>query len=80
MWSYTVITTNTPKYLNDVLHTPIEKTSVYMTIPRVISIFLSISAGFINDWMYTKWKINLTNIRKTFALLGMKRNKTNQNE
>lgn len=71
MWAYTAISTNFPKYMNDVLHIPLEKTSVYSTIPRIASIFLSIFAGCASDWMYTKRNIGLTTIRKIFAALGI---------
>lgn len=66
-----------PKYLNDVLHIPVEKNSIYTSLPRMTNIFVSIFAGFMSDWLHTKCKMRLTTVRKTFCVLGMIQNQLN---
>lgn len=51
------------------LHIPIERNSVYSTVPHIVTIFISILTGFLGDWMHVNCKISLTNVRKAFAFL-----------
>lgn len=60
-----------PKYINDVLHISIEKNSSYAAWSRFLHTTTIILSGFISDWMFTKRKISLTGVRKTFVVLGM---------
>ena len=60
-----------PKYVNDVLHVPIQENSIYNSVPRIVNIFLAIGAGFTSDWMHGKYNISLTTIRKIFIALCM---------
>lgn len=69
-WAFTVMATNFPKYLSDVLHIPLKKVSIYTAVPRFIGIIVSIFSGFLSDWMYSKRKISLTKVRKIFVVLG----------
>ncbi|XP_055326919.1 putative inorganic phosphate cotransporter [Sitodiplosis mosellana] len=69
-WAYYVVNSDLPKYLNDVLHIPIQKNAVYSSVPRIANIFVSIFSGFISDWMYVHRGVSLTNIRKIFAALS----------
>lgn len=71
MANWTSYAVNLPKYLNDVLHVPIQKNAVYSALPRIINIGVSIFSGFISDWMHVKRGIGLTTIRKIFAALCM---------
>lgn len=66
-WAFYVVSMDLPKYLNDILHIPIQKNAIYSSIPRIASIFVSILTGFISDWMHTNRGDSLTNIRKIFA-------------
>lgn len=67
-WSFNVVNTDLPKYMNDVLHISIRKNAVYSSLPKILSILISLCTGFLSDWMLKKW--SLTKIRKLFAALG----------
>lgn len=64
-----IVNISLTKYLNDVLHIPIERNSIYSTVPHIVTIFISILTGFMGDWMHVNCKISLTNVRKAFAFL-----------
>lgn len=68
-WAFSVINTDFSKYINDVLHVPIQMNAIYSSVPRIASVFVSIFTGFISDWMHEKRDVSLTTIRKTFAAL-----------
>lgn len=70
MWGYFVVNVDLPKYMNDVMHVSVEKNGLYSSLPKFLSIFVSIFTGFVSDWMYEKCKISLTIIRKVFVSLG----------
>lgn len=69
-WSHYVVTTDLPKYMNDVLHVSIEKNSIYSSLPRVISLVVALTAGYLCDWMTAQRDLTITNVRKTFIFLG----------
>ncbi|XP_031629153.1 putative inorganic phosphate cotransporter isoform X2 [Contarinia nasturtii] len=69
-WAFYVVNTDLPKYLNDVLHIPIEKNAVYSSIPRIANIGVSVLTGFISDWMHEKRGVDVTTVRKIFAALS----------
>lgn len=67
MWAFTIVNTNFPKYMNDVLHISLKKNSLYTSVPRFVNIVLSIFSGFMSDWLHSKRKVSLTTVRKIFA-------------
>lgn len=69
-WSFYIVNTDLPKYLNDVLHVTIEDNSIYSSVPRISSIFVSICSGFLGDLMQTRCNINRNHIRKLFVILS----------
>lgn len=69
-WSFYIVNIDLPKYLNDVLHVSIQKNSIYSSVPRVLSIIISLASGFIGDLMITKCKISRTCVRKVFVILS----------
>lgn len=69
-WAFNVVNTDLPKYMNDVIHISIRKNAIYSSLPKVLSIFITLFAGFLSDWMLVKRRISLTKIRKIFAALG----------
>lgn len=68
-WAFYVVNTDLPKYMNDVLHIPIQKNAVYSSVPRIANTLVSLVTGFISDWMHETRKISITTVRKTFAAL-----------
>lgn len=69
-WSHYVVTTDLPKYMNDVIHVSIHKNGIYSAMPRVISLIVAWTGGCICDWMMAKTDLSITNIRKTFVITG----------
>lgn len=69
-WSFYIINTDLPKYLNDVLHVSIEKNAIYSSVPKVLSIVVSTGSGFLSDIMMSKWHVNRTVVRKVFVVLS----------
>lgn len=78
-WAFYVVNTDLPKYMNDVLHIPIQKNAVYSSVPRIVNIIVSVCTGFISDWMHVNRGFSLTTIRKTFAALCMRHFTTSSN-
>lgn len=66
-----MVTTDLPKYMNDVVHVSIQKNSIYSALPRVISLSVALTAGCVCDWMVGKRDVSITNARRTFIFLGM---------
>lgn len=69
-WSHYVVTTDLPKYMNDVIHVSVHKNGIYSAMPRVISLIVAWTGGCICDWMMAKTDLSITNIRKTFVITG----------
>lgn len=69
-WSFYIVNIDLPKYLNDVLHVSIQKNSIYSSVPRILSIIISLASGLIGDLMNTKCRISRTCVRKTFVILS----------
>lgn len=65
----TILTAAYPKYMNDVLHTAVERNYYFSSVPRFVNIFLAIFVGLINDWLITKRIISPTNLRKSFTAI-----------
>lgn len=68
-WSFYIINTDLPKYLNDVLHISIEKNGIYSSLPKVLSIFISTGSGLVSDMMLSKCNLDRTCVRKLFVVL-----------
>lgn len=70
-WSFYIVNTDLPKYMNDVLHVSIEDNSIYSSAPRILSIFVSICSGFLSDSMQNRYNMKRNHIRKLFVILSM---------
>lgn len=69
-WGFYIVNTDISKYINDVLHVSVRKNGIYSSLPKILSIFVSVSSGFVSDWMHEKRNMKLTTIRKLFVALG----------
>lgn len=69
-WSFYIINNDLPKYLNDILHVSIEENGIYSSVPKVLSVFISIGSGFVCDLMLNKFHYNRTSVRKIFVVLS----------
>lgn len=68
--SFQIINTDLPKYLNDVLHVSINDNGLYSSIPRILSVFVSIGSGIVADILQHRLNIDRTNVRKLFVILS----------
>ncbi|XP_055326920.1 sialin-like [Sitodiplosis mosellana] len=68
-WSFYIINTDLPKYLNDVLHVSIENNAVYSSVPKILSILVSTGSGFLSDLMMSMWHVKRTRVQKIFVVL-----------
>lgn len=62
--------TDLPKYMNDVLRFSIKQNGFYSALPYVFMWIVSISTGFLSDWLHVKKYLSLTNNRKVFTAVG----------
>lgn len=70
-----MVNSDLPKYMNDILHVSVARNGLYSALPKVLSIFVSLSTGFVSDYMHAKRGVSLTKIRKIFVALGIRWNK-----
>ncbi|XP_031629149.1 sialin-like [Contarinia nasturtii] len=68
-WSFSIINTDLPKYLNDVLHVSIDKNGIYSSVPKILSIIVSTGSGIVSDLLLSKYHIDRTLVRKIFVVL-----------
>lgn len=71
--AFQIINTDIPKYLNDVLHVSLRDNSIYSSIPRILSVFITIGSGITADVLQNKFNIDQTNVRKLFVILSTRK-------
>lgn len=62
--------TDLPKYMSDVLRFSITENGLYSALPYLLMWIVSITTGFLSDWLIVKKYLNLTNARKVFTAVG----------
>lgn len=62
--------TDLPKYMSDVLRFSISQNGFYSALPYLVMWIVSITTGFLSDWLIVKKYLNLTNARKVFTAVG----------
>lgn len=70
-WCYFVITTDLPKYMNDVLFISIKDNGIYNAVPWVVRMIISFASSFASDFVVKRQYISVTNARKVAVFLGM---------
>lgn len=69
-WGFYIMVTDLPKYMADVMQFSIKANGVYSSLPYVMMWIVSISSGFVGDWLMTKNILNITNTRKLMTSIG----------
>lgn len=69
-WGFYIMVTDLPKYMSDVMQFSIKANGLYSSLPYVMMWIISISSGFIGDWMMTRGIFNITNTRKLMTGIG----------
>lgn len=66
--------TDLPKYMNDVLRFSLSANGLYSALPYLFMWIVSVSTGFLSDWLIVKNYLNITNARKVFTAVGKFKN------
>lgn len=69
-WGFYIMVTDLPKYMADVLQFSIKANGLYSALPYVCMWIVSLSSGFVGDWLITRKIMNITNTRKLMTALG----------
>lgn len=69
-WGFYIMVTDLPKYMSDVLRFSISENGLYTSLPYLLMWIVSISTGFLCDWLIVKKYLNLTNARKFFTAIA----------
>lgn len=69
-WGFFIMVTDLPKYMSDVLHFAIKENGLYSSLPYIAMWIVSITTGFLSDWLITGKFINITNARKVFTTIA----------
>lgn len=62
--------TDLPKYMSDVLRFSIQENGLYTSLPYLIMWIVSVTTGFLSDWLSVKKYLSITNCRKVFTGVG----------
>lgn len=68
-WTYYVLETDLPKYMNDVLHVSVEENGVYSSIPSAAFVPVALLSSYWCDWLISSGRLNITQTRKLFVIL-----------
>lgn len=69
-WGFFIMVTDLPKYMSDVLHFSIKDNGLYSSLPYMLMWIVSITSGFLGDWLIKTNKLSITNSRKLFTSIG----------
>lgn len=69
-WGFFIMVTDLPKYMSDVLNFPIKENGLFSALPYAVMWIVSITTGFLGDWMITKNIMGITMSRKVFTTIG----------
>jgi ACS family sodium-dependent inorganic phosphate cotransporter len=69
-FGFYIMVTDLPKYMNDVLRFPIKENGLYSSLPYLCMWIVSVSTGFLGDWIVTHKYVSITNSRKLFTTIG----------
>lgn len=62
--------TDLPKYMSDVLRFSISLNGLYSSLPYLLMWIVSISTGFLSDFLIVRNLLSITNARKVFTAVG----------
>lgn len=62
--------TDLPKYMKDVMKFEVKKNGLYTAIPFLVMWVVSVSTGFLSDFLITRNYCTITGARKWFTGIG----------
>lgn len=69
-WGFYIMVTDLPKYMADVMQFSIKANGLYSSLPYVMMWIVSISSGFVGDWLISRKIMGITNVRKMMTGLA----------
>ncbi|KAJ6646401.1 putative inorganic phosphate cotransporter [Pseudolycoriella hygida] len=69
-WGFYVMVTDLPKYMADVLRFTISENGLYSSLPYLLMWIVSISTGFLSDFLIVRNYLSITNARKVFTAIA----------
>lgn len=66
-WGFFIMVTDLPKYMSDVLRFSIKDLGFYASLPYALMWIVSISTGFLSDWLISTGRMTITAGRKWFT-------------
>lgn len=69
-WGFYIMVSDLPKYMADVLLYPIKSNGLLSSIPYLVMWIVSISSGFVGDFLIRKNIVGLTFSRKMFTTIA----------
>lgn len=69
-WGFYIMVTDLPKYMADVLRLSISSNGLFSALPYFFMWVVSVSTGFLSDWLTVKNHLSITNCRKVFTAVA----------
>lgn len=69
-WGFYTMVTDLPKYMKEILRFDVAKNGTWNSIPYVAMWVVSMSSGWLCDWLILKGYMTLTGARKFFTCFG----------
>lgn len=62
--------TDLPKYMAEVLHFDVKENGIWSSVPYVLMWIVSMSSGWVCDWIIHRGYLSITYARKVFTTIG----------
>lgn len=69
-WGFFTMVTDLPKYMSDVLKFNVKENGLWSSVPYVVMWIVSMSSGWLCDWLVTKGYMGITFARKFFTTIA----------
>ncbi|KAJ8959237.1 hypothetical protein NQ318_022500 [Aromia moschata] len=69
-WGFFTMVTDLPKYMKDVLHFNVKQNGIWSSVPYILMWIVSMSSGYLCDWLITRKFLSITSARKTFTTIA----------
>lgn len=69
-WGFYIMVTDLPKYMADVLKVSIKDNGLYSSMPFFVMWIVSVSTGWLSDFLITRKCLTITAARKVFTGIG----------
>lgn len=69
-WGFFTMVTDLPKYMKDVLHFNVKQNGIWSSVPYILMWIVSMSSGWLCDWLIHKGHMKISFARKFFTTLA----------